>query len=255
VKRALNLDSVKKDDPLDATPQKAKRSNLGSYSPTTGTCQMSPFSSPPSHRAQSGRSGPAEGGGNEQSTSKSGLSRRGQPQTEHDVFLQLHSQVRNSLPRILKLRANLTSLKALEGSRELENILGVSHSSCVLSAELQKTQELVSQAEKLQLLKANHGEVPARAPAQPHPAWPCLAVGSGHNQAAFLTSLLDRRKESLGLLLALPSTEAQPEHYVKNAFHINPNFSICWTGLKRSEELSVNQSPQQIPAGERSLCR
>lgn len=44
-------------------------------------------------------------------------------------------------------------------------------------------------------------------------------------------------------------------HYVKNAFHINPNFSICWTGLKRSEELSVNQSPQQIPAGESSLCR
>ncbi|NXH51307.1 CENPR protein, partial [Rhabdornis inornatus] len=158
--------------PPDATPQKAKRSNVGSYSPTTGTCQMSPFSSPVSHRSV-----PAEDG-NEQSTSKSGLSRRGQPQTEHDVFLQLHSQVRNSLPRILKLRANLTSLKALEGSRELENILGVSHSSCVLSAELQKTQELVSQAEKLQLLKANHGEVPARGHIQ--------AAGS----AAFLTSLL-----------------------------------------------------------------
>ncbi|XP_056353840.1 centromere protein R isoform X2 [Oenanthe melanoleuca] len=162
VKRALNLDSVKKDDPPDATPQKTKRSNL-SYSPTTGTCQMSPFSSPMSHRAQNARNAPAEGDGNEQSDAKSGLSRRGQPQTEHDVFLQLHSQVRNSLPRILKLRANLTSLKALEGSRELENILEASHSSCVLSAELEKTQALVSQAEKLQLLKANHGEVPARA--------------------------------------------------------------------------------------------
>lgn len=32
--------------------------------------------------------------------------------------------------------------QALEGSRELENILGVSHSSCDLSAELQKTQAL-----------------------------------------------------------------------------------------------------------------
>ncbi|NWS89598.1 CENPR protein, partial [Toxostoma redivivum] len=164
--------------PPDATPKKARRSHLGSYSPVTGTCQMSPFSSPSSHRAQGGRSAPAQDG-NEQSSSKSGLSRRGQPQTEHDVFLQLHSQVRNSLPRILELRANLTSLKALEGSRELENILGVSHSSCVLSAELQKSQELVSQAEKLQLLKANHGEVSAR----------------GHIQdarsAAFLTSLLD----------------------------------------------------------------
>ncbi|NWI02532.1 CENPR protein, partial [Tichodroma muraria] len=147
--------------PPDATPKKARRSNLNSYSPTTGTCQMSPFSSPTSHRAQNPGNHLAEDG-NEQSDPKSELSRRGQPQTEHDVFLQLQSQVTNSLPRILKLRANLTSLKALEGSRELENILGVSHSVCVLSAELQKTQALVSQAEKLQLLKANHGEVSAR---------------------------------------------------------------------------------------------
>ncbi|KAM4773070.1 centromere protein R isoform 3-T3 [Cyanocitta cristata] len=161
VKRALNLDPVKKDNAPDATPQKAKRSNLSSYSPTTGTRQMSPFSSPMSHSAQNPRKPPAEDG-NEQSNSKSRLSRRGQPQTEHDVFLELQSQVRSSLPRVLKIRANLTSLKALEGSRELENIIGVSHSSCVLSAELQKTQALVSQAEKLQLLKANHGKVPAR---------------------------------------------------------------------------------------------
>ncbi|NWY09247.1 CENPR protein, partial [Aphelocoma coerulescens] len=146
--------------PPDATPQKAKRSNLISYSPTTGTRQMSPFSSPMSHSAQNPRKPPAEGEPN--SNSKSRLSRRGQPQTEHDVFLELQSQVRSSLPRVLKIRANLTSLKALEGSRELENIIGVSHSSCVLSAELQKTQALVSQAEKLQLLKANHGKVPAR---------------------------------------------------------------------------------------------
>ncbi|NWI79336.1 CENPR protein, partial [Dryoscopus gambensis] len=139
----------------------AKRSNLGSYSPTTGTRQMSPFSSPTSHGAQNPREPPAEDG-NEQSDSESGLSRRGQPRTEHDAFLELQSQVRSSLPRILKIRANLTSLKALEGSRELENIIGVSHSSCALSAELQKTQALVSQAEKLQLLKANHGKVPAR---------------------------------------------------------------------------------------------
>ncbi|NXD94294.1 CENPR protein, partial [Chaetorhynchus papuensis] len=145
--------------PPDATPKRAKRNNLSSYSPTTGTRQMSPFSSPTS--AQNPRKSPAEDG-DEQSDSESRLSRRGQPQTEHDVFLKLQSQVRSSLPRILKLRANLTNLKALEGSRELENIIGVSHSSRVLSAELQKSQALVSQAEKLQLLKANHGKVPAR---------------------------------------------------------------------------------------------
>ncbi|NXU65692.1 CENPR protein, partial [Horornis vulcanius] len=148
--------------PADVTLQKAKRSNLNLYSPITGTRQISPFSSPSSHRTEDPSNAPAEGDGDEQSDPESGLSRRGQPQTEHDAFLQLHSQVRNSLPKILKLRENLISLKALEGSRELENILGVSHSSCVLSAELQKTQALVSQAEKLQLLKANHGKVAAR---------------------------------------------------------------------------------------------
>ncbi|XP_054141485.1 centromere protein R [Melozone crissalis] len=198
VKRALNLDTVKKDNAPEETPLKAKRSSLNLYSPTTGTCQLSPCSSPCSERAQNPSSAPAQGDGNEQSESRSGLSRRGQPQTEHDVFLQLHSQVRNSLPRILKLRANLTSLKALEGSRELKNILGVSHSSCDLSAELQKTQALVSQAEKLQLLKANHGKVPAREHIQ---------AGS----AAFFTSFLDRRKKPLGLLPVTPSTKAQPE--------------------------------------------
>ncbi|XP_063262982.1 centromere protein R [Prinia subflava] len=162
VKRALKLDPVKKDGP----PEKAQRSNLNLYSPTTGTRRISPFSSPASHGAENPGNAPAEGDESEQSDCERGLSRRGQPPTEHDVFLQLQSQVRNSLPRILKLRENLRSLKALEGSRELENILGVSHSSCVLSAELQKTQALVSQAEKLQLLKANHGKVPARGHAQ-----------------------------------------------------------------------------------------
>ncbi|NWH84199.1 CENPR protein, partial [Aegithalos caudatus] len=159
--------------------QKAKRSNLNSYSPTTGTRQISPFSSPSSHRTENASKAPAQEDGSEQSEPESELSRRGQPPTEHEVFLQLQSQVRNSLPKILKLREKLTSLKALEGSRELENILGVSHSSCVLSAELQKTQALVSQAEKLQLLKANHGKVPARGDIQPA------------GLAAFLPSFLD----------------------------------------------------------------
>ncbi|NWV42032.1 CENPR protein, partial [Grantiella picta] len=147
--------------PPDVTPEKVRRRNLNFFSPTTGTRQMSPFSSPVSHSAQNLTNPPAEDGG-EQSDSESELSRRGQPQPKHDVFLELQSRVTSALPRILKIRANLTSLKALEGSRELENLLGISHSSCVLSAELQKTQALVSQAEKLQLLKANHGKVPAR---------------------------------------------------------------------------------------------
>ncbi|KAF1532873.1 Centromere protein R, partial [Eudyptes sclateri] len=144
--------------PSDATPLKTKKRNLNSYSPTTGTRQMSPFSSPTSHNAQNLRNRPSNDG-TEQNDSER-LSRRGQPQTEEDAFMELQSKVKSSLVRIVKIRANLTSLQALEGSRELENIIGVSDLSCVLSAEVQKTQVLMSQAEELQLLKRNHGKLP-----------------------------------------------------------------------------------------------
>ncbi|NXF68346.1 CENPR protein, partial [Ciccaba nigrolineata] len=138
-----------------------KQKNLNSYSPTTGTRQMSPFSSPTTHNAQNLRNHPSNGDEIEESDSESRLSRRGQPQTEEDVFLELQSKVKNSLARILNIRAKLTSLQALEGSRELENI-GVSDLPCILSAEVQRTQVLMSQAEELQLLKRNHGKLPAR---------------------------------------------------------------------------------------------
>ncbi|KAF1518339.1 Centromere protein R, partial [Eudyptula minor] len=143
--------------PSDATPLKTKKRNLNSYSPTTGTRQMSPFSSPTSHNAQNLRNRPSNGGAEQNDSER--LSRRGQPQTEEDAFLELQSKMKSSLVRIVKIRANLTSLQALEGSRELENIIGVSDLSCVLSAEVQKTQVLMSQAEELQLLKRNHGKL------------------------------------------------------------------------------------------------
>ncbi|NXC43206.1 CENPR protein, partial [Penelope pileata] len=147
--------------PHEATPL-TKKKNLNSYSPTTGTCLMSPFPSPTSHNAEYLRNGLSNGDGTEQNSSGSRLSRRGQPQTEKDQFAELQSKVKSSLVRILKARKNLTSLQALEGSRELENIIGVSDLSCILSAELQKTQVLMSQAEEQQLLKRNHGKLPAQ---------------------------------------------------------------------------------------------
>ncbi|NXY86211.1 CENPR protein, partial [Alcedo cyanopectus] len=125
--------------PADATPLKTQMRNLSSYSPTTGTCEMSPFSSPMSHHAQQLRNHPSEA---KQSTSESRVPRRGQPQAEKDEFLELQVKVNSSMDRILKIRENLQSLKALEGSRELEKIIRVSHVSTPLSAQLQKTQVL-----------------------------------------------------------------------------------------------------------------
>ncbi|NXN30855.1 CENPR protein, partial [Nycticryphes semicollaris] len=145
--------------PSEATHLRTREEDLKSYSPTTGTCQMSPFSSPTSHIAQNLRNHPSNA---EENESESRLSRRGQPQTEEDAFMELQSKVKSSLVRIMKIRANLTSLQALEGSKELENIIGASDFSCNLSAEVQKTQALMSQAEELQLLKRNDGKLPAR---------------------------------------------------------------------------------------------
>ncbi|XP_032302312.1 centromere protein R isoform X2 [Coturnix japonica] len=155
-KRSLKLGSVKKHNPAEAGPLDNKDLN---YSPTTGTRQISPFSSPTSSNAED--LGNSLSHGNE-SDSESRLSRRGQPQTVEDAFAALQSNVQSSLVRILKAREKLTSLQALEGSRELENIIGDSDSSCDLSAEVQKTQALMIQAEELQLLKRNHGQRPAR---------------------------------------------------------------------------------------------
>uniref|UniRef100_A0A8D0FYN5 Integrin subunit beta 3 binding protein n=1 Tax=Strix occidentalis caurina TaxID=311401 RepID=A0A8D0FYN5_STROC len=165
---------------------KTKQKNLNSYSPTTGTRQMSPFSSPTTHNAQNLRNHPSNG-----YDSESRLSRRGQPQTEEDAFLELQSKVKSSLARILTIRAKLTSLQALEGSRELENI-GVSDLPCILSAEVQRTQVLMSQAEELQLLKRNHGKLPARAKPESKsvvaplllclPALPASRTASYHKQ-------------------------------------------------------------------------
>ncbi|NXP46499.1 CENPR protein, partial [Heliornis fulica] len=155
-----------------------QKKNLDSYSPTTGTCNLSPFSSPLRHDAQNFGNHPSDGNRPKQD-SQSKLPRRGQPQTEEDVFMELQSKVKSSLDRIQKTRANLTSLQALEGSRELENIIGVSDFSCILSTEVKKTQTLMRQAEQLQLLKKTHEKLPAQGYVQ---------TGSS---SAFLSSLLD----------------------------------------------------------------
>ncbi|XP_065410044.1 centromere protein R isoform X2 [Chrysemys picta bellii] len=207
VKRALKLETLAKENPHEATPLKTRKKNLSSYSPTTGTCQISAFSSPTSHNVQKLGNGLSNdpslkldpstyssitkidiwckgfskaqdttllrkienqgtrltGDRDELNYSEMSLSRRGQSQTEeYDKFMVLQSEVENSLVRFLKIRQSLTSLQALEGSRELENIFGVSDSSCNLKAEVQKTKVLMAQAEKRKLLKRSNAKHPAR---------------------------------------------------------------------------------------------
>uniref|UniRef100_A0A8C0HSL6 Uncharacterized protein n=1 Tax=Buteo japonicus TaxID=224669 RepID=A0A8C0HSL6_9AVES len=125
----------------DATPLTTKKQNLNSYSPTTGTRQMSPSSSPMTHNAQNVRNRPSNGyvlklfylhmwSNNALLTKK--------PDTNLKYF-NLNIYLENPIEKSFLF---LLRLIALEGSRELENIIGVSDMSCVLSAEVQKTELL-----------------------------------------------------------------------------------------------------------------
>lgn len=51
------------------------------------------------------------------------------------------------------MRKSLTSLQALEGSKELEKILGVSDRSLDLKSELQRTKELIADAKKVKVMR------------------------------------------------------------------------------------------------------
>ncbi|XP_015271663.1 PREDICTED: centromere protein R [Gekko japonicus] len=162
VKRALKLDSFStKKDPT--TPLVMRKKNGKSYSPTTGTCLISPFSTPRSNNVQEHRNGLSNGNRKEVHGLLKSSSKQGQPQMEkNDKFLMAQPAVEDSVERFLQLRQTLISLQALEGTRELENVLGVSDNSCNLKSEVRKNKMLMEQVRKLKLLRRSHGGLPAQ---------------------------------------------------------------------------------------------
>uniref|UniRef100_A0A8D0HA46 Integrin subunit beta 3 binding protein n=1 Tax=Sphenodon punctatus TaxID=8508 RepID=A0A8D0HA46_SPHPU len=169
VKRALKLENIAKRNSPEATPQKTKKECLRSYSPTTGTRQISPLPSPTSHNVRGLRNALSNGDCNEQNDVPIKRSRRGQCQTREDnkLLVPTSKAERDPLERFIQTRQNLTSLQALEGNRELENILGVLDSSCNLKAEVQKTKMLMAEVAKLKLLQKSDARPPAQEHVQP----------------------------------------------------------------------------------------
>ncbi|XP_062994018.1 centromere protein R isoform X2 [Elgaria multicarinata webbii] len=168
VKRALKWDSFAMGK-VPATSSGSSKKNLCSYSPTTGTCLMSPFSSPRSNNVQEHRIGLSNGNRDKSTGLPIISSRKRQAEMEeNDKLLVLHSEVEDSLEQFLQIRRNLTSLQALEGTRELENIIGVLDNSGNLKSEVRKTRKLIQQAEKRKLLKrSNIRLLPAQDYSQP----------------------------------------------------------------------------------------
>ncbi|XP_077189604.1 centromere protein R isoform X2 [Paroedura picta] len=161
VKRALKLDSFStKKKP--STPLVRRKKIHGSYSPTTGTCLISSFSSPTSN-GQEHRHGLSNDYQKKVHDWLKSSSKHEQPQMEkNDKFLVTQPAAEDSVDRFLELRQTLISLQALEGTRELENIIGVSDNSSNLKSEMRKHKNLMEQVRKLKQLRRSHGGLTAQ---------------------------------------------------------------------------------------------
>ncbi|XP_058437528.1 centromere protein R isoform X2 [Marmota monax] len=153
VKRSLKLDDQLEENSFDPSKITKKRS-ITAYSPTTGTCQMSPFSSPTSSKEQEPGNGPSNGGHNIFNLHLCGAEDRTQCLV-HARFMVLLSKVETSSEEIMEIMKNLNNIKALEGNRELENLISISRSSCFLKREVEKTKELVTKLRKQKLCEKN----------------------------------------------------------------------------------------------------
>ncbi|KAM5162517.1 centromere protein R isoform 1-T1 [Callospermophilus lateralis] len=153
VKRSLKLDDQLEENSFDPSKITKKRS-ITAYSPTTGTCQMSPFSSPTSSKEQEPGNGPSNGK-RKKLNHLSLTERKESTVKDNDTFMVLLSKVETSSEEIMEIMKNLNNIKALEGNRELENLISISRSSCFLKREVEKTKELVTKIRKQKLCEKN----------------------------------------------------------------------------------------------------
>ncbi|XP_073935995.1 centromere protein R isoform X3 [Castor canadensis] len=151
VKRSLKLDDYLEENSFDPSNITRKKS-ITTYSPTTGTRLMSPFCSPTSSKEQEHRSGSSNG--KRQKLNHLNLTERKESMTENnDEFMILLSEVEKSSEEITEIMQNLSSIQALEGNRELENLIGISHAPCSLKREVERTKELLTKVTKQKLLE------------------------------------------------------------------------------------------------------
>ncbi|XP_047729765.1 centromere protein R isoform X2 [Prionailurus viverrinus] len=151
VKRSLKLDHLLEAKSFDSS-KITRKNSITTYSPTTGTCQMSPFASPASSKEQDHKSEPSNG--KRKKMNHLSLNERKESTTKDDEFMVLLSQVEKSSEEILEIMQN-----ALEGSRELGKLIGISRMSCFfLQKEMQKTKELMTKVTEQKLFeKKNSG--------------------------------------------------------------------------------------------------
>ncbi|KAM9108602.1 centromere protein R isoform 1-T1 [Megaptera novaeangliae] len=161
VKRSLKLDDLLKANSFDSSKVRRKIS-VTAYSPTTGTCQMSPFASPTSSKEQENKNGPSNG--KRKNWNHLRITERKESTTQdNDEFMVLLSKVEKSSDEFMEIMQNLSNIQALKDSRELENLIGISHASCVLKREMQKTKDLMTKVTKQKLFEKKNSGLPNKA--------------------------------------------------------------------------------------------
>ncbi|XP_063510824.1 centromere protein R isoform X1 [Pongo pygmaeus] len=155
VKRSLKLDGLLEENSFDPSEITRKKSVI-TYSPTTGTCQMSLFASPTSSEEQKHRNGLSNE--KRKKLNHPSLTESKESTTkDNDEFMMLLSKVEKLSEEIMEIMQNLSSIQALEGSRELENLIGISCASRFLKREMQKTKELMTKVNKQKLFEKSTG--------------------------------------------------------------------------------------------------
>uniref|UniRef100_A0A8C6I442 Nuclear receptor-interacting factor 3 n=1 Tax=Mus spicilegus TaxID=10103 RepID=A0A8C6I442_MUSSI len=178
VKRSLKLDDQFEKNSF--SPSKiVRKKSITAYSPTTGTYQLSPFSSPATPKEQEHRNGPSN-----ETRKQSNLSspvRQESTVKDSDGFMVLLSKIETSSQKTMEIMKNLSSVQALEGNRQLEDLIGVSLVPCSLKSEARKTKELMTKVIKQKLFEKKKSRITPKGTGQADPCadtmrslmWPC----------------------------------------------------------------------------------
>ncbi|XP_075391181.1 centromere protein R [Tenrec ecaudatus] len=160
VKRSLKLEDLIAENSFEPSNIQEKKS-FASFSPTTGTWQMSPFASPTSSEKQEHRCRSSNGKRGKSNYLRSRLPER-HKSASNDKFMMLLSEVEKSSESVMEMMQNLTSIKALKSRKELESLIGISCASCFLKREMQKTKELMTKAKEQNLFEQQRAGLPKK---------------------------------------------------------------------------------------------
>ncbi|XP_070324148.1 centromere protein R isoform X3 [Odocoileus virginianus] len=129
---------------------------------------MSPIASPRNSKKQENRNGPSNG--KRENLNHLSINKRKESTMQDNEFMVLLSKVEKSSEEFMEIMQNLSSIQALKRSKELENLIGIPHASCVFKREMQKTKELMTNVIKQKLFKKKNSGLPNKVP------WMCTRL-------------------------------------------------------------------------------